>query len=66
MKRAAFLLICTAALLLAGCGGGAHTRSPGAGSTSDAVRELTSIGQLRAAFDAHQGLPRLIVLLSPT
>jgi hypothetical protein len=57
------------ALVLAGtgCSGGNHpSASAQAGSSAGAPRELHSIGELRAAFNAHAGEPRLIVLVSPT
>lgn len=55
------------AVLSAGCGGGgtqASTPSPTANGAG--VSELKDIGQVRAAFNAHEGVPRLIVLASPT
>jgi hypothetical protein len=57
------LAFVTGVLMLAsaGCSGSNHrSASPGA------PRELHSIGELRAAFNAHAGEPRLIVLVSPT
>jgi hypothetical protein len=57
------LAACALTLLLAGCGGTTHAPAAPRG---DGVRELRSIGQLRTAFDAHPGVPRLIVLASPT
>lgn len=55
----ALLLACTLVVLLTGCGGssGSHTVD---------VPQLHSIGQLRSVFNAHQGVPRLVVLVSPT
>jgi hypothetical protein len=40
--------------------GGAAARAPAA------PHDLRSIDQLRAAFNAHPGVPRLIVIISPT
>jgi hypothetical protein len=50
-------------LVLAGtaCSGGNHPSA-----SAGAPRELHSIGELRAAFNAHAGEPRLVVLVSPT
>ena len=48
----------------AGCSGANHRSSPA--PSADAPRELHSIGELRAAFNAHAGEPRLVVLVSPT
>ena len=67
MRRLAALLVCAAAVAVAGCGGGGRATSSSAPATKrDGVTELRSIGQLRAAFNAHPGIPRLIVLASPT
>jgi hypothetical protein len=65
--RMLVLLACVAALLVAGCGGderpaGEHP----AAAKRPALPELTSMRELQAAFDAHQGEPRLLILLSPT
>jgi hypothetical protein len=51
------------ALALAGCAGSAsETRAPSVGGLTD----LTEIEQLHERFNDEQGVPRLIVLLSPT
>jgi hypothetical protein len=65
MKQIAYRLALGVALLAAGCGGTKHTSFPN-GSADRGITELKSIGQLRDAFNAHQGIPRLIVLISPT
>jgi hypothetical protein len=67
MRRLALLLVSALALLGAGCGEAKRTSSPPAhAARSDGGTELTDIGQLRTAFNAHPGVPRLIVLASPT
>jgi hypothetical protein len=50
-------------LALAGCGGsGPDERSAAAGK----VVELASVNDLRTAFTAAAGKPRVVLLLSPT
>jgi hypothetical protein len=67
MTRLATLLLCAAAVVIAGCGGGGRdTSSSAPAAKRDGVTELRSVGQLRAAFNEHPGVPRLIVLASPT
>jgi hypothetical protein len=62
MKYVALLVSC--ALVIA-CGG--SSRAPAKPATGGGeVTQLRSIDQLRAAFNAHDGVPRLIVLASPT
>jgi hypothetical protein len=62
MRRLVALLALVAALA-AGCGG-SHTAASRA--ASPAVRDLHSVAELRSSFDAQRGVPRLIVLVSPT
>jgi hypothetical protein len=66
MRRLATLLVCAAAVVVAGCGGSPAASSSAPAAERGGVTELRSIGQLRAAFNAHPGVPRLIVLASPT
>jgi hypothetical protein len=74
MKRRVVLVACAVALLAASCGGktpasspeSTATNSPAAAAKADGLPELTDIRQLQAAFDAHPGVPRLVILLSPT
>lgn len=48
-------------VILAGCGGdGEQAAAP------DRVRDLTSVGPLRDAFNADAGKQRLLLILSPT
>jgi hypothetical protein len=63
MKRTYVLLLVLAAFTVAasGCGSSAHTTKPKA-----QIAQLQSIDQLRHTFDAHPGVPRLILLISPT
>jgi hypothetical protein len=65
MKQIAVVLGLCVALLAAGCGGN-NQSSSSSGSAKPGITELENIGQLRNAFNAHQGIPRLVVLLSPT
>jgi hypothetical protein len=64
MRRLAPLL--ALAILAAGCGGGTQSSPPARKAGADRVVELKQIAQLRTAFNAHEGVPRLIVLASPT
>ena len=69
MKRLLVLAACTSALLAAaGCGGkGSTSASPRAeNGTAAGIRDLHNIDELRSAFNARQGQPRLILLISPT
>ena len=45
-----------AALFLAGCGGGGRP----------ALTDIGGVDDLRAAFNADAGTPRIVLLLSPT
>ncbi len=69
MTRLLLLTACLLALLTsAGCGGN-HASSPAKPqptATTGAPRDLHNIDELRIAFNAHAGEPRLIVLVSPT
>jgi ABC-type glycerol-3-phosphate transport system substrate-binding protein len=55
------LLLLLAVLALAGCGGGKTAAPPPGG-----VRELANVLDLRAAFEADAGKPRVVILFSPT
>jgi hypothetical protein len=70
MKRPVVLLACAVALLAASCGGKTPASSPertaASAPSTRALPELTDIRQLQAAFAAHPGVPRLVILLSPT
>jgi hypothetical protein len=63
MKRTLVLLPLLAALVIgaSGCGSSARTSR-----TNTQIAQLQSIDQLRDRFDAHPGVPRLIMLISPT
>lgn len=63
MKAAALTSI-GIALLLAGCGGGSGPARMRASTPQ--VPQLRSIDQLRATFNAHETVPRLVVLVAPT
>ncbi len=67
MRRLALLAV--VALAVAGCGGSdddmpRRVAEPAAGEPT--LTDLTSIDQLRTRFNADQGVPRLILLVSPT
>jgi ABC-type glycerol-3-phosphate transport system substrate-binding protein len=64
MKAAAFASLGAVALVLAACGG--SSRTPATRASASSVPQLRSIEQLRAAFNAHASMPRLVVLISPT
>jgi hypothetical protein len=49
--------------VIAGCGGSTAEEPP---ARAAPLADLTEIGQLRAAFNEQRGVPRLILLLSPT
>jgi hypothetical protein len=66
MRRLGLIVACALALLGAGCGGASHESSTTAQPKGGGATELRDIGQLRAAFNARSGVPRLIVLASPT
>ena len=63
MKRSRVLLtvLLVLAVVASGCGSSAHKTG-----ASGQVPQLQSIDQLRHEFDAHPGVPRLILLISPT
>jgi ABC-type glycerol-3-phosphate transport system substrate-binding protein len=63
VRRAALLVL--AALALAGCGGGDETAAPDT-PPADGVQELANVLDLRAAFEADAGKPRVLLLFSPT
>jgi hypothetical protein len=66
MRAVAVLIAVALALVGAGCGGGTQAKPSPRKPQSNSVTELKDVGQLRAAFNAHDGVPRLIVLASPT
>jgi hypothetical protein len=68
VKRLAFLLFLV--VLVAGACGGSDDDMPRRAVDYEAAEptltDLTSVDQLRERFNAHRGLPRLIVLVAPT
>lgn len=66
MRAAPLAVLCFTALVLSGCGGGGSHAPAGNHSSAPAVPQLRSMEQLRAAFNAHSEVPRLVVLISPT
>jgi hypothetical protein len=69
MRRGALLAVVLVAVTLAACGSNDYSPAPQAqpgGSRSVSVRDVKSVDQLRALFNAESDQPRLIVLASPT
>ena len=67
MQRIAFVLL--ALLALAGCGGsggGGDKAAATEAAPADGVQELANVLDLRAAFEADAGKPRVLFLFSPT
>ena len=64
MLRAALLVL--AVLALAGCGGGGDETAGQEAAPADGVQELANVLDLRAAFEADAGTPRVLFLFSPT
>ncbi len=64
MSRLALLAL--AVLALAGCGGGSDDTAAPEAPPEDGVQELANVLDLRAAFEADTGKPRVLFLLSPT
>jgi ABC-type glycerol-3-phosphate transport system substrate-binding protein len=62
VHRVALLLL--TALVLAGCGG--DKTVPSETAATGGGRELANVLDLRAAFEADAGKPRVVVLFSPT
>jgi hypothetical protein len=62
------LLGVLAALALASCGGGGDGEPEAASSPAPAAQltDIEGVLELRAAFNADSGRPRLVLLLSPT
>jgi hypothetical protein len=65
MTRAPVTVAVLALLVTAGCGG-SHSKAAPTHRTPATPPQLTSIAQLRSAFNREAGEPRLIVLISPT
>jgi hypothetical protein len=63
MRRLVVLLV---ALVAAGCGGSDEGMPRRVTPAEPTLTDLTSIDQLRERFNADQGVPRLILLVSPT
>lgn len=66
MKRTLLIGFTLAAVLATGCGSKQGDRAGSQTPAAGGVRDLHSIGELRAAFDARRDQPRLILLISPT
>ena len=61
VRRAPVGLACALAFLVVACGGGSEPEESEAGLT-----DVTSVLELRGAFNEDEGVPRLILILSPT
>jgi ABC-type glycerol-3-phosphate transport system substrate-binding protein len=61
----ALLVAVLLALAAAGCGGSTST-SEAPPPTTSGLADLTAVEQLRGQFNEKQGVPRLVLLLSPT
>jgi ABC-type glycerol-3-phosphate transport system substrate-binding protein len=59
-------LLALAVLALAGCGGGSDDTTAPETAPEDGVQELANVLDLRAAFEADTGKPRVLFLFSPT
>jgi hypothetical protein len=67
VRRIAFLGVAVLAVLaLAGCGGSDDQTAAPAAAPADDVQELANVLDLRAAFEADAGKPRVLFLFSPT
>ena len=65
MGRAAVALLAVVALLgVTGCGGDDTESEAAAGSGE--LQDVSSVAVVKDAFDADAGMPRLVLLLSPT
>ena len=58
------MLAVVAVVAMVGCGG--STSDEPSARAAPPLSDLAEIGQLRSAFNEKQGVPRLILLLSPT
>jgi hypothetical protein len=66
MRRSAALLLLMLVVLVAGCGDDGGSYDVASPPQANGVEELSNILDLRAAFEADAGKPRVIVLFSPT
>jgi len=63
-RRAGFLAVCL--LLFALLAGGLYVFGPRSAPPGVTLTDLRGVADLQARFNADRGLPRLIVILSPT
>ena len=66
MRRLAFLLLAVLALAACGGSGGNDDAAAPEAAPTDGVQELANVLDLRAAFEADAGKPRVLFLFSPT
>jgi ABC-type glycerol-3-phosphate transport system substrate-binding protein len=60
------LLLLLVAGVLAGCGGGSASSGDAGAQAAPHVTSISSVLELRAAFNEDRGRPRLLLILSPT
>lgn len=63
--KARLLSVCFSLVVVAGCSA-SSVATVHSGPSAGAIPELTHLDQLRAIFNQHTGVPRLILLASPT
>jgi ABC-type glycerol-3-phosphate transport system substrate-binding protein len=66
MIRRGLLLLAVLALTACGGGGGGAPEASSPASAAGGLTDIESVLDLRAAFNADSGRPRLLLLLSPT
>jgi hypothetical protein len=65
-SRARTIALAAAVLLLAAGCGGQHGHAAAGMTAAQSPPQLTSIQQLRSAFNSASGEPTLVVLIAPT
>ena len=65
-RRLVAAAVAVVAVLVAGCGGSSEPDSRPVPATTGDVADLKTVDDVRDAFAAAEGSPRLLLLLSPT